>query len=184
MRAINAFICKPHGGTRYKNVSDSGLILNTSEENHRYSNRYAEVVNTPKGYDTNIIPGDILLVHHNVFKFYNDTQGRRASSMSFFKDDIFLVYPDQYFMYKRGGEWNTVDRFCFVKPVSVMNTLNPGKNEPLHGEMVYENEYLREKGVSRGDIVTFTPDSEYEFNVDGEILYRVFDHQVTAVLCQ
>jgi hypothetical protein len=30
--------------------------------------------------------------------------------------------------------------------------------------------------------VCFKPDSEYEFDVDGEKLYRIFDHQITMTL--
>jgi co-chaperonin GroES (HSP10) len=50
------------------------------------------------------------------------------------------------------------------------------------GEMVYPNEYLATQGVKAGDKVCFKPDSEYEFKVDDETLYRVFDHQITMVL--
>ena len=55
-------------------------------------------------------------------------------------------------------------------------------NEPLVGKMKYANKYLKSKGVNNGDMVSFKPDSEYEFRVDGEVLYRLYDHQVTAVL--
>jgi co-chaperonin GroES (HSP10) len=50
------------------------------------------------------------------------------------------------------------------------------------GEMVYPNEYLISKGVKAGDQVCFKPDSEYEFKIDEETLYRIFDHQITIVL--
>jgi co-chaperonin GroES (HSP10) len=48
--------------------------------------------------------------------------------------------------------------------------------------MKYANGYLIEKGVKNGDRITFQPDSEYEFTVDGEKLYRMFDHQITMIL--
>jgi hypothetical protein len=48
--------------------------------------------------------------------------------------------------------------------------------------MVYPNEYLLEKGINKGDLVCFAPDSEYEFEVDGQKLYRMFDHQITIKL--
>ena len=41
-------------------------------------------VATPLGYDGEIVVGDLLLVHHNVFKFYNDMKGRQKSGKSFF----------------------------------------------------------------------------------------------------
>jgi hypothetical protein len=48
--------------------------------------------------------------------------------------------------------------------------------------MVYVNEYLKSKGLIKGDKVSFVPDSEYEFRIDNEKLYRMFDHQITIKL--
>ncbi len=84
-------------------------------------------------------------------------------------------------MYKQDGEWHSYDRYCFVKPVSTSESyiFKPFSEEPLVGIMKYPNEYLRSKGISSGDTVCFKPDSEYEFEVDGEKLYRMYDHQIT-----
>ena len=79
MKSPNQFIVKPINGKRYDNTKDIGgidLIVSTSEEDHKFSNRYAEVVATPLSYSGPIEPGDTLLVHHNVFKFYNDMKYR------------------------------------------------------------------------------------------------------------
>jgi hypothetical protein len=125
--------------------------------------------------------GDTLLVHHNVFKFYNDMKGRQQSGKSFFKDDLFFIDNEQFFMYKQDGEWHSYDRYCFVKPVSTSESyiFKPFSEEPLVGVMKYPNEYLMSKGISSGDTVCFKPDSEYEFEIDGEKLYRMYDHQIT-----
>ena len=48
--------------------------------------------------------------------------------------------------------------------------------------MKYVNDYLISQGVLPGDKVCFQPDSKYEFTVDGEKLYRMFDHQITIKL--
>ena len=48
--------------------------------------------------------------------------------------------------------------------------------------MKYPNEYLLKEGVVEGTKVSFTPDSEYEFTVDGEKLYRMYDHQIAFSL--
>jgi len=174
-------------GHRYNNTKEIGgieLIVNTSEEDHKFSNRYAEVVEVPRGYEGPIQKGDTLLVHHNVFKFYNDMKGRRKSSRSFFKDDIFFVEPDQFYLYRHDGKWHTYDRYCFVKPMPAIDSYikKPFTNEPLMGTMRYPNAYLLTQGVREGDTVCFKPDSEYEFDVDGEKLYRIFDHQITMKL--
>ena len=184
MRSPFYFIAKPINGKRYDNTKDLAgveFIVSTSEEDHKFSNRYAEVVELPLGYKGPISPGDILLVHHNVFKYYNDMRGRQKSGKSFFKDDSFFIEPDQFFMYKKGSTWNAYDRYCFVKPVAAKDSYikKPFTEEPLMGEMKYPNEYLISKGINQGDMVCFTPDSEYEFTIDGEKLYRIFDHQIT-----
>lgn len=181
------FIAKPIEGKRYNNTKDIGgieFIVNTSEEDHRFSNRQAEVIEVPHKYDGPIQKGDILLVHHNVFKFYNDIKGRRKSGRSFFKEDIFFIEPDQFFMYKRDGVWHTHGRHCFVKPIAAIDSYikKPFTHEPLMGEMRFPNAYLISQGVNEGDKICFKPDSEYEFDVDGEKLYRIFDHQITMKL--
>lgn len=187
MKSPTQFIVKPLKGKRYNNTKDIGgvdLIISTSEEDHKFSNRYAEVLETPLDYNGEIKRGDTLLVHHNVFKFYNDMKGRRQSGKSFLKDDMFLVDPDQFYMYKNENGWNSYERYCFVKPVSVEESyiFKPFSEEPLVGEMKYPNDYLLEKGVKVGDRISFKPDSEYEFTVDGEKLYRMYDHQITMLV--
>ena len=90
MKSPFYFIVKPMKGKRYDNTKSIGgidFIVSTSEEDHRFSNRYAEVIETPLRYSGPIQVGDTLLVHHNVFKFYNDMRGRQKSGKSFFKDD-------------------------------------------------------------------------------------------------
>lgn len=184
MKSPFYFIARPVGGKRYNNTKDfDGLeiTISTSEEDHKFSNRNAEVIEVPIGYVGPINIGDILLVHHNVFKFYNDMQGNRRSGKSHFKDDLFFIEPDQFYMYNDGLKWNAYDRYCFVEPIPVEDSVlyKNFKNEPLMGKMIYPNDYLKSIGISAGDIVYFKPDSEYEFDVDGKILYRIFDHQIT-----
>jgi hypothetical protein len=187
MKSPFYFIAKPVKGKRYDNTKDIGgieIILSTSEEDHNFSNRYAEVVELPLGYEGPILPGDTLIVHHNAFKFYNDMRGRRRSGKSFFKDDLFFIEPDQFYMYKQDGQWKPYDRYCFVKPLPAIDSYikKPFSEEPLMGIMKYPNEYLLSQGVKAEDVVCFSPDSEYEFNVDGEKLYRIYDHQITAMV--
>ena len=54
--------------------------------------------------------------------------------------------------------------------------------EPLMGELKYLNKYLKDKGLKQGDKICFKPESEYEFTVDGEKLYRMFDNHITVKL--
>jgi len=179
LRAVNQFIVRGH---RYNNTKGD-LIVSTSEEDHRFANREGVVVALPVGYDGPIAVGDTLLVHHNVFKFYNDMKGRRQSGRSFLKDDLFLVDFEQFYMSRSpDSAWRPHGRYCFVEPIPTKEStiFKPLTEEPLMGVMRYPNDYLMSQGVGAGDEVTFRPDSEYEFEVDGKKLYRMFDHQITC----
>ena len=189
MKSPFYFIVKPKNNKRYdstKKIGNIDFITSTSKEDHIASNRYAIVVETPINYKGPINIGDTLLVHHNVFKFYNDMQGRRKSGKSYFKDDLFFVDPDQFYLYKANekSKWMGYDKYCFIKPLEAQDSyLNKNsKNEPLRGTVRYINDELIEKGVKIGDQILYEPESEYEFVVDDEKLYRMFTKNITVVL--
>jgi hypothetical protein len=179
MRSPYCFIVEPLGGARYDSVKN-GITLSASKEDARYSNRHALVIETPLDYTGEITPGDTLLVHHNVFKYYNDIQGREKSGRSFLKEGQYIVDPDQWFMYKKDGQWKTFDRYCFVEPVSVKKHWinSPGLSSSLTGRITYSNDQLESLGITVGDLIGFTPESEYEFDIDGKVMYRMFTNNI------
>ena len=100
MRSPYNFIVTPLNKRRYDNIKEIGdtkFITSTSQEDHEASNRFASVVSLPINYTGPIKEGDTLLVHHNVFKFYYDMQGREKSGRSFLKDNLFLIDNEQFF---------------------------------------------------------------------------------------
>tara|TARA_R110000824_G_scaffold21748_11_gene80789 strand:- start:933 stop:1508 length:576 start_codon:yes stop_codon:yes gene_type:complete len=187
MQSPTQFIIKPKGGRRYDNITKYGdieFITSSSQEDHKVTNRYGIVIATPIGYEGEISPGDTLLVHHNVFKIYYDMKGREKSGPCHFRNDIFMVEPDQFFLYKKGDKWKTHSRYCFVRPMTNENcsifNMNIENNNHLHlvGEVVYSNKELDSLGIKEGDIIGFQPHSEYEFKIEGEILYRMFTKNI------
>jgi co-chaperonin GroES (HSP10) len=50
------------------------------------------------------------------------------------------------------------------------------------GFLVYSNNTLLDLGVNEGDKVNFRKDSEYEFEVDGNLLYRMKSSDICTVL--
>jgi hypothetical protein len=184
MQSPYSFIVTPVNNRRYANIKKIGKVdffTSTSEEDHTASNRYATVVSLPINYKGEIKKGDTLLVHHNVFKFYNDMYGRRKSGKSFFKDDLFFVDYDQFFLYQHNNVWKAHDKYCFVKPIKIKEKfLNSGSTEePLMGTIKYINNQLLKLGLKEGDEISFQPESEYEFKVEGEKLYRMFTNNIT-----
>ena len=63
MKAPFAFIVKPIKNRRYNNTKEIGgidFVVSTSTEDHRFSNREAEVIELPLNYKGPISIGDIL----------------------------------------------------------------------------------------------------------------------------
>jgi hypothetical protein len=88
-------------------------------------------------------------------------------------------------MYKQDEEWQAHSKYCMIKPIEKGGNhyLKTHENEePLIGLVKYPNKYLISKGINKGDKVSFQPNSEYEFKVDGEKLYRMFDTNITITL--
>jgi len=176
MKSVHNFIVTPKG-QRYNNtkkVGDSELILNTEIFNHQYVNREAVVISTPIAGHTNIKAGDTVLVHHNVFRRWHDVKGIEKNSRSYFDENNYIVSRDQIFLYKRKENWMVPEGYCFVKPLKATNKFNIEAEKPLQGIVKYSD-----GTVSVNSLVGFTPNSEYEFIVDGERLYRVLSKFIT-----
>ena len=169
MKSLYSFIVKPLN-ERYDNiqkVDDKTLIINTGIENHRFVSKKAAVVSTPAAYTSEIKVGDELYVHHNIFRRWYNMRGEDKNSSTFFKDDLYFVSPEQIYMYNLKPHLD----YCFVKPLKNQNLLENRKEQPNVGIMKYTNNALEAVGITPGTLITFTPDSEFEFIIDGERLY-------------
>ena len=169
MKSLYSFIVKPLN-ERYDNiqkVDDKTLIINTGIENHRFVSKKAAVVSTPAAYTSKIKVGDELYVHHNIFRRWYNMKGEEKNSSTFFKDDLYFVSPEQIYMYNLKPHLD----YCFVKPLKNQNLLENRKEQPNVGVMKYSNSSLNALGITPGTLITFTPNSEFEFIIDGERLY-------------
>ena len=137
------------------------------------------IKSVPIKYKTKIKPGDKVIVHHNVFRRWIDVKGKEKNSSSYIDENIYSVSPDQVYAYKNNGEWKCPDRYCFVKPLPQDFKWSVLKEKELIGELVYNNKLLSSLNVSVGDIVGFTPGSEYEFNIENQKLYRILLNDIT-----
>jgi len=181
------FIVTPYNNRRYDNIKKiegMDFITSVSEEDHTASNRFAQVKELPINYTGPVEKGDTLVVHHNVFKFYNDMKGRQKSGRSFFKDNLFFVDEHQFFLYKNNNTWQAYGKYCFIKPASLKESYisKPGTEEPLCGTIKYINQELLDLGVKAGDEVSYQPESEYPFIIDDEKLYRMYTDNITLLL--
>ena len=176
MKSVYNFVVKPKG-ERYNNtkkLDGAELILNTEIFNHQYVNREAIVISTPIVGDTDIKPGDTVIVHHNVFRRWYNVKGVEKNSKAYFNEDTYFINNDQIFLYKRDDKWIAPKGYCFVIPLKATDQFNTESEKPLQGIVKYSD-----GTVKVGDLVGYRPNSEYEFIVDGERLFRVLSNFIT-----
>ena len=173
MKSLYDFIIKPLGD-RYENeikIGDKTLVLNTKIESFKSVNNLAVVVETPKAFKTSIQKGDIVLIHHNVFRVFYDMKGVKKNSRSYFKNDLYFCAVDQIYLYKNTENWKSFGDRCFVMPLKNEDILTNDKEQKLIGILKYGNNSLKALNINPGDVVGFTPNSEWDFIVDEQ---RVF----------
>ena len=177
MKSVYNFVVTPIG-ERYNNtkkVEGGDLILNTEIFNHQFVNRIAKVISTPIIGDTDIKPGDEVIIHHNVFRRWHNVKGEEKNSRSYFNESTYFITQDQIFLYKRNNGWNAPKGFCFVKPLKETDDpLNVNIERPLIGIVKYSDGTVKE-----GDLIGYKPKTECEFIIDGERLYRVLSNFIT-----
>jgi hypothetical protein len=181
MKGWDSFIVSPIR-SRYDNtkkVGDVDLILNTEIFTHTNVSNNAIVVGLPKNKQTDIQIGDEVIIHHNVFRRWHDVRGNEQNSRSFFSEDKYFVGEDQLYIYKHGDEWKSLDDYCFVKPIVNDDMFSLEKEKPLVGIVKYSNDILKSRGIEVGDKIGFIPNSEFEFVIDGERVYRVRTKVIT-----
>ena len=173
MRSIYDFIIKPVG-RRYDNevkVGEHTLVTNSSIESFKHVNNIAEVIETPVAFATPIRKGDLIIIHHNVFRVFYDMKGIKKNSRSFLKDGLFFCSTDQVYLYKKADTWKSFGDRCFVAPIKNKDVLSSEKTTNLIGILKIGNSSLESSGINPGDIIGFTPNSEWEFVIDDQIMY-------------
>ena len=178
MKSLYQFIVKPYVN-RYDNikqVNGKELIINTSIEDHKFVSKKAVVVSTPVVFETDIRPGDVVYVHHNIFRRYYDMKGREKNSSTFFKDELYFCNLDQIYMYNLKTHLD----YCFVKPILNKSNLSVDKEKEHFGILKYTNKSLEDVGLKPGSLVIFTPNSEFEFIVEGERLYCMKSNDIAV----
>ena len=178
MKPLHSYLIKPKN-KRYDNIKKIGedeLILNTEFSNHLFISRNAIILETPSLFESNIEKNDEVVVHHNIFRRWNDVRGIERNSKDYFKDDKYFCYPDQIFLYKKDNNWKAADGYCFVKPLKNDDEYSIDKEKSLQGIIKYKD---NSDFINIGDKVGFTPWSEYEFIINGERLYRVMTKEIS-----
>ena len=177
MQSVFNYLVKPKGSrvTGKKEIEGKELLLNTELQNYQYTQRIGIVLSLPKAPTyKNLREGDEIIVHHNIFRRFRDIRGKEKNSKNYLEEDIYLVQPDQIYAYKRKGEWKALDGYCFVKPIKETKMFSTNFEKPLVGIVKFGNEF-----IEKNSLIGFKPNSEYEFIIEGQRLYRVPVNAIT-----
>ena len=175
MNAYKDYIIEPVGD-RYNNsvrVDDKELILNTEIFNHQYINRLAKIIATPLLFQSPLNVGDEVIVHHNIFRRWNDVKGREKNSRSYWKDNKYIISQDQIYLYKR-EDWVAMSGFSFVKPIKQNDKFSLENEQSLIGIIKYSDGTFRKE-----ELVGFRPKIQCEDFINEERLYRVKNNFIT-----
>jgi len=167
------YLIKPYGKqyNNTKKIANLEFTVNTSIEDATFVNRLGIVCAVPNGGQ---IPLDsIVVVHHNVFRTYLDMKGRKRKSNEYFRDEQYLVNPNRIYMYNEGDGWKTTEEYCFINPIDYIQDGDLYRSDKEKEEHVGIVKHGNINNVSQGDMIGFTKNSEYEFNIDGEKIYRM-----------
>ena len=164
---------KPKGerNNKTKKKGDTRLRLKKSIERFRNINKEAIVVSTTAAFNTNINIGDTVLIHHNIFRRWYDMKGAEKNGSMYFKDNMYFVNVDQVYGYKKNNNWVMINNRCFIKPIKETSSYSNEKEQKHIGILKYSNNVLEALQINPGDLVGFTPSSEWEFIIDDERLY-------------
>ena len=173
------FIVEPYAGSNFV-VEENNIIVNVSIENASFTNRLGVVKYLPRFYKGNVSEGDILVVHHNTFRTYYDQNGNKKESFNHVKDSLFYVGTEFiYMIIKKDGTKLSFENNVFIKPIFRSESMFEEEKEVVNTGIVYlSNEELKKEGIVDGDEIFFAKDSEYEFRINGERLYRMTTNKI------
>jgi co-chaperonin GroES (HSP10) len=175
----------------YNNEED-GIVVNSTVESVKHINREATVLEAPEF--TILKKGDKVICHHNIFRIRNGIKGQKVKSNYNLEDNVYFIPLTEVFMFKREQGWEAIRPYVFVEPIPytdknidnvtiVRNKNNSHKgNKKLRGIVKYPNDDLIKSGVKVGDEVVFSSHSQYEFNVEGETLYKMSTRDILAII--
>jgi co-chaperonin GroES (HSP10) len=167
---------------------NQSLIVNSTIESVSHISRKARVLEAP---DFVILQeGDQVIVHHNIFRLRNDTKGNLTQSNYCLGDNKYFVPLTEVFMYKRDSDWVCLEPYVFIKPIplraeeTVLSGIKKDHKgmEYQKGLVAFNNKNLIDQGVKVGNEVAFSKNSEYEFDIDGELYYKMNTRDILAVI--
>ena len=171
------------------------IKINTTYDVYGYARQFgiARHMNSSVTEKYGIRPGDKVYFHHFIPKSktmqdYDVSNGEMIDGENLYRAHIDDSYVTIY-AYVRDGEVFPINHWVFVEPImkdipkssSGIYLGTAPEEEKNMGRLVHINDDAREIGMSVGDKVMFTKDSEYPITVEGKKLYRMRNDDIMAI---
>lgn len=172
---------------------DNGLkiMINNTVDSVQHINRIGKIIDAPNGTIAN--KGDMVLFHHNICRKSIGNKGKKRVSMFQVEPNIFFIPATEIFMLKKptDKDWVALDPFVFVKPLLAEKKVLSNGLEVLEeayedmkessGVLAYLNKELSLEGLKIGDRVAFQEFSQHEYEINGNIYYKMKTEDILGV---
>lgn len=205
MQGINEYIVQVEKPLNDKmTLGDTEIYVDPSFDQTKHSNRIGKVISTPLGLETPIQAGDEVLLVHTILMYQEFQYGRTDSVYLVDKDKGYYRVPmDLIIMFRRDAatDWKCYGINLMIEPIKAEAEdykigglylpdnyygtnieCNTGGYHKQYGYVKYINEDLEALGVAVGDKVFFVDFGDYEFNIDGNVLYCMDNRDVLAII--
>lgn len=152
--------------------------------------RHGTLKQAPLFFKTILQAGDEVYFHHNIVREVRDWHGNVQNKMFDFdpSKNLYRCPMELIFAIHRDGKFMAVSPYCFIKPIAEQDEVKPNgfiikhiEEEKQHyGIVKYGNDELYKQHIREGDTVIFRKDSEYQYNIFGEKLYRMRNDDILA----
>ena len=200
MTSIYDFIVEiPKSHTDEVTLEKSGLVLKYDVRFNQgeHTNRIGKVISCPAKLNTVIKEGYTVLIDKNLvtFQVHSDSLTNKSVFLVDAEKGWYRVPPNMIYLYKETihADWVCPAPYVFVKPLKSENVKSKGGlvisafddykgNKEQYGIVKYLNNQARNFNLKEGDKVFYKKDREYEFKIDGEILYHMDNSDVLATV--
>jgi len=183
MKTFDLFIVKLEKTLNDTIKTKNGLELYVSTKYDEFENRITEgpVVAVPFKYDHGVEVGDTLYFHHHVV--INDGQPLTG------EDNHYIVqYNPNYtagnqaigYKSKKTGRIHPLAGWSLLEGVeepeekqsNIIEVINIKERAVTKGRVAFEAPWIKEIGLSVGDVVGFKENRDYRIKIDGKEYYR------------
>lgn len=161
-----------------ENINGIDYVVNVNIDNVESINRKATVICSPK--ESGIYEGNEVIVHHNIMRESVHVSGSLDKGIFYIGNNYYWVPVSEVILQKINNKWETLLDFVFLKPF-IQKNIDLGSGlifaphsrkgmVDLRATIAITNKSL--KGVNVNDTIIFSINSEHEFIIDGELMYK------------